>query len=58
MTNSRRTILRGDQVRRYTNTTAYWGDYANIVPDDGDVIIYTDGATITAPLWARFCCFC
>ena len=34
-------------MRRYKNTTAYWGDYANIVPDDGDVIIYTDGATIT-----------
>ncbi len=45
---SRKTILRGDQVRRYMNTTAYWGDYASTVPDNGDVIIYTDGATITS----------
>ena len=48
MNSSRKTVLRGDQVRRYTNTTAYWADYANIVPDEGDVIIYTDGATITS----------
>ena len=47
MTNSRRTILRGDQVRRYTNTTAYWTEHANAVPGDGDVIIYRDGGTIT-----------
>ena len=43
-----KTILRGDQVRRYTNTTAYWADYATTIPDEGDVIIYTDGATITS----------
>lgn len=48
MNSSRKTILRGDQVRRYTNTTAYWTEYANDVPGDGDVIIYTDGATITS----------
>lgn len=47
MNSSRKTILRGDQVRRYTNTTAYWTEYADTVPDEGDVIIYTDGATIT-----------
>lgn len=48
MNSSRKTILRGDQVRRYTNTTAYWTEYADTVPDEGDVIIYTDGATITS----------
>ena len=48
MMSSRRTILRGDQVRRYTNTTAYWTEHANAVPGDGDVIIYRDGATITS----------
>ena len=46
--NEQRTLLRSDQVRRYVNTTAYWAGYANIVPDDGDVFIYKDGATITS----------
>ena len=47
MNNSRKTILRGDQVRRYTNTTAHWEAHPDIVPGKGDVYIYSDGSAIT-----------
>lgn len=33
------------QIGRYTNTTAYWKDHSDIVPANGDVYIYSDGAT-------------
>ena len=43
----KRTILRNDQVRRFVNTTAYWEARPSIVPEMGDVYIYTDGSSIT-----------
>lgn len=43
----KRTILRNDQVRRFVNTTAYWEAHPSIVPERGDVYIYTDGSSIT-----------
>lgn len=52
-----RTILRPDQIRRYSNTTAYWDAHATIIPKKDDIYIYEDvqvtdkdGNTVTTPM--------
>lgn len=54
--NKGKTLLRSDQVRRYVNTTAYWNAHATVIPKEGDIYIYSDGAsyekdgdTVTVP---------
>lgn len=37
--------LSGEQIGRYTNTTAYWREHSTYVPLKGDVIVYSDGST-------------
>ena len=51
-----KTTMRGDQVRRYVNTTAYWTAHASLRPKRGDVIVYEDaisrvvnGETVVQP---------
>jgi len=39
--------LSGEQIGRYTNTSAYWEEHATYIPKKGEEIIYSDGGTIT-----------
>lgn len=39
--------LSGEQIGRYTNTTAYWNAHRTYIPKKGEVIIYSDGGSIT-----------
>lgn len=43
---SDREPLSGEQIGRYTNTTAYWREHSTYIPLKGDVIIYSDGGSI------------
>lgn len=36
-----------EQMGRFTNTTAYWNAHSTYVPRKGEVIIYSDGGSIT-----------
>lgn len=39
--------LSSEQTGRYTNTTSYWRTQSTFIPKKGDVIIYSDGGSIT-----------
>lgn len=39
--------LSSEQIGRYTNTTDYWRTQSTFIPKKGDVIIYSDGGSIT-----------
>ena len=36
-----------EQMGRFTNTTAYWNAHSTYIPKKGEVIIYSDGGSIT-----------
>jgi len=40
-----RTTIRQDQIRRFSNTTAYWNAHATIIPKKDDIYIYEDGSS-------------